>query len=278
VAEAASLRSVRLGRYWRTDSILHLMDPRSKLVAGGLITAATVVASSPWLVLMLFAGIVSLYMVARLPRAAILAALRPVLPLLLVLGLFQVVLGGEPAGLGGAGIPLLSWGPIHVSLARLIGAGLSVARLVSLVLLAALLLATTTISALVTGLEMLLRPLNRLGLPGHQLAMVGSIALRFMPILAEGLEAVQRAQLARTLGADRLSRWQVARNARRTAALIVPLFADAFRRVDDLTTAMLARCYRGGRGRTYYRHARMGGTDWVALGLAAAVLAFALAF
>ena len=278
MASTASLRNVSLGRYWPTASGVHALDPRSKLLVVLFLTVAIVVAGRWWLTVALLVALLLLFPLSRLPRAALSGALRPVLPVLVLLALFQLLFGLEPAGVPGAGVVLWTAGSFSLTLGRIVGVLVSLARLLSLVLLVSLLTATTSSSALVSGLEMLLRPVTRLGLPGHELALTGAIALRFLPILGEELESVQRAQLARDITGGPESRWQIGRNAQRTAALVVPLFADAFRRVDELSTAMLARCYQGGRGRTYYRHLRLSAGDYLALGFGFVTLTVAFVF
>lgn len=278
MASTASLRNVSLGRYFPGDSVVHRLDPRAKLATVGLLTIAIVIASRWWMTAVLLLLLTLAFRVARLPRAALRGALRPVLPVLGVLAVFQLLFGYEPAAAPGTGMLLLTVGRYSLSLLRMVGVLVSLCRLISLVLLVNLLTSTTAPSALVAGLEMLFRPLSRIGLPGHELALTGAIALRFLPILGEELESVQRAQMARDISGGPERSWQIARNARRTAALIVPLFADAFRRVDELTTAMLARCYQGGRGRTYLRHLRMGPADYSAIGVSLGLLAMGFVF
>ncbi len=272
MASLATLRHVSLGQYYAADSPIHRLDPRSKLIGTALLTVAVVVASRWAATAALFLLIAALLALARLPSQHVVAALRPVWPFLAVLAFFQLLFG---SGLteAGSGVALVRWGSYVLTAGRLLGMATSLGRLVSLILLVNLLTSTTTSSALTTGLEMLLRPLNALGLPGHELALMGSIALRFMPLLGEELEAVIRAQTARGAAWADAGRWQVARNAQRTAAVIVPLFADAFRRVEEMTTAMLARCYQGGRGRTYLLHRKLARADYVAIGASLAALA-----
>ncbi|MHB1317062.1 MAG: energy-coupling factor transporter transmembrane component T family protein [Anaerolineae bacterium] len=278
MASAASLRNVSLGRYWPGESGVHRLDPRAKLLTVALLTIAIVVASRWWLTAAILLLLILAFRLADLPWAAVGGALRPVLPVLGLLAVFQLLFGYEPVAAPGVGVLLVSIGRYSLSLGRVVGVLISLCRLLSLVLLVNLLTSTTAPSALVAGLEMLFRPLSRVGLPGHELALTGAIALRFLPILGEELESVQRAQLARDISGGPERSWQIARNARRTAALIVPLFADAFRRVDELTTAMLARCYQGGRGRTYLRHLQMGTADHAAVGAGLALLVIAFVF
>lgn len=277
MASLDSLRHLTLGQYAPGHSRVHLLDPRAKLVALALLTVAVVVSSWWGATLALVALIGAAYAVAGLSWRHVASSLRPVWPVLGMLAFFQLLFGsGVDEALAG-NVLLVSWGGYALSAGRLFGVAVSLARLVSLVLLVNLLTSTTTPSALATGLEMLLRPLNAVGLPGHELALMGSIALRFMPILGEELEAVMRAQTARGAGWADTGRWRLAQNARRVAAVIVPLFADAFRRVEEMTTAMLARCYQGGRGRTHLVHLRLSRADYVAIGASLAALAGAVA-
>jgi len=278
VAGTESLRNVTLGRYWSGDSVVHRLDPRTKLIVVGVWTVAIILASAWWMIPLQLALLMLGFAYARLPRSAISGALRPVAVVLAVLAVFQLLFGYEPSGLPGADVVVLALGSLTWTLARLVGVLLSVGRLLSLVLLVNLLTATTRSSELTNGLELLLLPLNRLGLPGHELALTGSIALRFLPIFGEELESVQRARLSREIVRPPSGPWRIAYNARRTASLVVPLFADAFRRVDDLTMAMLARCYQGGQGRTHLRDPRMRRDDYLAMLAALALLVTAVVF
>ena len=272
MARAASLRNASLGRFWPGDSVVHTLDPRVKLCSLGLWTVAIVLASRWWVTAALFLLIAAAYRAARLPRGAAGAVLRPVLPVLAVLAVSQLLFGYQDPAMPGADIGVLEVGAADVSLGRVIGAAIAIVRLLSLVMLVGLLTATTSASALASGMERLLLPLNRIGLPGHELALTGAIALRFLPILGEELEAVQRAQLARDITGGPERPWQLARNLRRTAALVVPLFADALQRVDEISTALLARCYQGGRGRTYMRELRLNAKDLISLAISVGLL------
>ena len=229
MASTASLRNTSLGRYWPTGSGIHALDPRSKLLVVLFLTVGIVVAGRWWLTVALLATLLLLFPLSRLPRAALSGALRPVLPVLVVLALFQLLFGLEPAGMPGAGVVLWIAGRFTLTLGRIVGVLVSLARLLSLVLLVSLLTATTSPVCLSPGWRCFAGS-NRLRLPGHELALTGAIALRFLPILGEELESVQRAQLAHDITGGPESRWQIARNARRTAALIVrslPMLFDA---------------------------------------------------
>ncbi|HEY8394279.1 MAG TPA: energy-coupling factor transporter transmembrane protein EcfT [Thermaerobacter sp.] len=259
------MRDLLIGQYVPGDSALHRLDPRTKIVltvvyaivlfmvhrwAAYAVMAAATVAAVAW---------------ARLSPVYMLRGLRPVLLLLaltLVLNLFVV-----------PGDPLARVGPLTATREGLeLGLRL-VARLVLLVTTASLLTLTTSPIALTDGIEALLRPLGR-RVPAHELAMMMSIALRFIPTLAEEAERIMKAQMAR--GAD-FTRGGPLQRARGLVPLLVPLFISAFRRADDLALAMEARCYRGGEGRTRYRELRLGGRDAVAAALLLVMVILALA-
>jgi len=137
-------------------------------------------------------------------------------------------------------------------------------RLLFLIIISSLLTFTTSPVALTDGIERLLKPLKKIGFPAHELAMMMTIALRFIPTLLEETDRIMKAQMAR--GADFTS-GNIIRRARNMIPLLVPLFISAFRRADELATAMEARCYRGGDHRTRMKQLKIAGRDWVAAGL-----------
>ena len=266
----SALRHVSIGQYIPTGSVVHRLDPRAKLIALLVIVLAVVVATSYTANAFLLCGALALVLLARLPIRYILSSVIPALPFILILSLFQLLFYGNPSG--DAHI-LLSWGAIRITTAAVRLVIVSLARFLDLLLLTSLLTNTTTTSALTQGLESLLRPFNVLGLPGHELALVGAIALRFVPILGEQLDSILQAQASRGVGTEATGRWNLARNTRRIATLIIPLFVDAYRRSEELTLAMRARCYHGGRGRTHLIDLHFTPADYMATVLALATLA-----
>ena len=147
-------------------------------------------------------------------------------------------------------------------------------RIVILIMFTSLLTLTTSPIELTDGIEDILKPFSRLGVPAHELAMMMTIALRFIPTLMEEADRIMKAQMAR--GAD-FSSGNLAQRARSLIPLLVPLFVSAFRRADDLAMAMEARCYRGGEGRTRMRELRITGRDYLAFALII-VLAFLVVY
>jgi len=244
-----------LGQYIHGDSMAHRLDPRFKL------------ALTAWLVVVLFFansyityGIMAVAVVAaaaasRIKPRLLLRALRPMLFLMGFTLFFNVFLNTEE--------PLwwswwkLSLGPAGLKQGLFMGA-----RLTLLVTASSLLTFTTSPLDLTDGLERLMNPLKIIKFPAHELAMMMSIALRFIPTLAEEADRIIKAQQAR--GAD-FESGNVIRRAKALVPVLVPLFASAFRRAEDLAMAMEARCYQGGEGRTRMKVLKSHRRDWLAL-------------
>jgi len=276
VANAALLRHVTIGQYFPTGSPVHRLDPRAKLVALALLVGAAVIASgyaSSVLVVLVVALLVAL---SRLPAGQAVATVRPVLPLVAVLAVLQLLLGGR-SGVAAGERALLTWGFVRLTPTSIRLVVVMALRLISLMLVVSLLTSTTTPGALTLGVDRLLRPLDALGLPSHEIALMVAIALRFLPILGEQMEAVMLAQDARGVGQGGGGRWRMLANARRMAALVVPLFADVYRRADEMVMAMLARCYHGGSGRTSLHDLSFRPADAAAVGVALVVLGAVIA-
>jgi len=263
-------RYITIGQYLPTGSVLHRLDPRTKIVGFGLLILAVAVSPSFLGLLLSLAMAVVLIQVARIRMGFALGGLRPALPFLIILAVLQLLFGWT-AQTDRLCQTLWSWWIFHISNCSLMGVVNMMVRLVAMILFTSLLTLTTTISELTHGAENLLRPFQRIGLPAHELAMVFTLALRFVPTLAEELEKLLKAQAAR--GADiRLGSNPVART-RHLAPVMVPLFITTLRRVDELTEAMVARGYTGGQGRTHYINLKMTRMDWWLL---VGILAFSL--
>ncbi len=271
MASYDALRHVTVGRYVPTDSIIHRLDPRSKLLALAMLIVAVLMATSYLANVILLLCVLSAVGLARLSLRHMLASIRPALPVIAILIVLQFLFYGYTTPGSMAGV-VAAWGPFRISTEGLRLAFVSLLRFLDLLILTSLLTNTTTTGALTHGIESLLRPLSALGLPGHEIAFVGAIALRFVPILGEQLESIAKAQASRGVG-ESGGRWHFVRNARRTASLVVPLFVDAYRRSEEMILAMQSRCYRGGRGRTRLRELTLARCDYITLALAALVLA-----
>jgi energy-coupling factor transport system permease protein len=246
-----TLKNIALGKYVAVDSPVHRLDPRTKLVATlALMITAVQCERLPALILFSVSVLVSARL-SLLPMALLLRNLRPFLWLFA----FTLIMHGLMSpGVVILPIPLTDLGFSYEGLR--FGAFFSL-RLAVVVSLASLLTLTTSPIEITDGLERLLNPLRRFGFPAHELAMMVTIALRFIPVLIEEAERLHKAQLAR--GAD-FSGGPI-RRARQLLPLLVPLFLSAFSRADRLAIAMESRCYRGGVGRTNYRLLELGRRD-----------------
>lgn len=233
------LTDITLGQYYPGDSFLHRLDPRTKILCTMIFICSIFLANNWWSygLVTLFTG--SCIFISRVPWRMIWKSLRP-LWLILVFTLMIHVLTTP-------GTEIFSIGPIHVSEEGLRNGTLMTLRLVFLIAFSSLLTYTTSPIVLTDGIEALLMPFKRIGVPAHELAMMMTIALRFIPTLLEETDRIMKAQASRGADFTTGNLWQKAKGL---IPLLVPLFISAFRRADDLATAMEARCYRGGEGRT----------------------------
>jgi len=248
------LKDITLGQYFPGESVIHRMDPRMKLILTIVyIVGVFMVSNLPGYLL----AIAFLYLVTRLADISFKYLVKGVKPLKFII-LFTFVLNlffvkGET--------PILSLGFYTLTVEALENAIFFALRLVFLVMGTSVLTLTTTPVQLTDGLERLMHPLQRFHFPAHELAMMMTIALRFIPTLLEETDKIQKAQMAR--GADFESGNLIAR-AKAMIPLLVPLFVSAFRRANDLAMAMEARCYRGGDHRTRLRELKFTKLDLMA--------------
>lgn len=249
-------KGITIGQYYPGNSFFHRLESRIKI---GLITAYVVflfLMDTAWGYLIMMLISLAVIWVARLPLRLMLRGLRPlyfIIAFTLVLHIFFTK----------GGTVLLHWGRITVESQGLYTGLLMAWRLVLLVTTTSLLTLTTSPIALTDAIEGILRPLTPLGVPAHELAMMMTIALRFIPTLLEEAEKIMKAQMAR--GAD-FESGNIIQRAKALIPLLVPLFISSFRRADDLALAMEARCYRGGKGRTRMKVSRVKATEWLTLG------------
>jgi energy-coupling factor transport system permease protein len=269
------LRHVTIGQYLPGDSLVHRLEPRTKISIFLFLTLAVTFNRSylgNGIMLVVTLGLVWL---SGIPLGYIFSGIKPALPFIAILAILQLLFYSDAyAPYGMATQTLFQWGWIHVTNGSVQLVIVSILRFVQLLFLTSLLTNTTTLSDLTHGIEAMLRPFARLGLPAHELSLVATVALRFLPLLAEQLEIIMKAQASRGASIAHRGRLRFVTTARQMAALVVPLFVDAFRRAEDLILAMQARCYFGGRGRTSYIHLHFARIDYVAY---AAGLLFAAA-
>lgn len=244
------LRNVTIGQYIPTNSGVHRLDPRTKLVSAFLLVLAVSLTYSIIPLTLLF---IATFLIAKASKVPISYVLRGVilgLPLLVFVFVIQFLFQGwtEPAGR-----IFFEWGWLRVTRYSLQLISMGLVRILCFIFITSLLTMTTTVTELTHGLEKLLDPLRRFRVPSHELALINMIALRFVPTFAEEMEQVMKAQASRCadLGGNRKF-WRPDKAARAYLPLIVPLFINAFRRAEDLILAMEARCYIGGDGRTKF--------------------------
>ena len=255
-----------LGQFYPTRSPVHALDPRAKILAVAVLVVGLFLVGSLLGFLVVGVALTACVAASRVPLAVFYGFLRPVLPIVVATALFQALFSRE-------GEILFAWGFLEVRDAGLKLAAFLVLRILLLVAAAGLLTATTSPLALADGVEDLLSPLKKLRFPVHEVAMMMSIALRFVPTLADEAGRIMKAQAAR--GAD-FSEGGLIRRARAMLPVLVPLTVGAFRRADELAEAMESRGYHGSEGRTRYRELRFGPRDGLAPILALVVLAVAV--
>ena len=257
------LKDITLGQFFPGNSLVHRLDPRTKLICVVLYIAALFSAGGWAGYALVLTVLVASVAVSHIGGKALLRGMKPVVVILIFTGILNLLYDQS-------GTELLHLGFLHVTTGGLQRAFFMVSRILMLISGTFLLTYTTSPIALTDGLEHLLSPLKLLRVPVHDLAMMMSIALRFIPTLIEETDKIMSAQKAR--GAD-FDGGNLMDKARAMVPLMVPLFVSAFRRADELATAMECRCYHGGEGRTRLRQLAYTGIDWAALTLGAAVLA-----
>ena len=256
------LNNITLGQFYPADSVVHRLDPRVKIVLLIALIVAIFLAQNllAFVPVILFLALAA--QLAKVPFSLMIKGLRPLRFILILTFLLNIFfLQGETV--------LLDLGFVTIRQEALITSIHYSLRLILLVLSSSLLTLTTAPITLTDGLERLLSPLRVIHFPAHEMAMMMSIALRFIPTLLEEADKIMKAQTAR--GADFESGNLVAR-AKAMVPLLVPLFVSAFRRAGDLAMAMEARCYHGGEGRTRLRVLKCQRRDYIACAAMAALL------
>ncbi|WP_286934611.1 MULTISPECIES: energy-coupling factor transporter transmembrane component T family protein [Aminobacterium] len=236
------LNHLTFGQFVPAPSIIHRLDPRCKILGTMLLLTGIFLIKHPmafgvWALLLLVMTFFS-----KLPFSLVLRSVKPVMILVVFTALIHLFFT--------KGTPVFQWGIISITAEGIrMGAYMGL-RLLFLVLFACFLTLTTSPMELSDGLEKLFSPLAPLGFPAHELAMMMTIALRFIPTLLDETDRIMKAQLARGANLDKGNLWQ---RLRAMLPVLVPLFVIVFQRADDLATAMEARCYRGGDGRTRFK-------------------------
>ena len=262
------LRDITIGQHFPGNSLVHRFDPRLKILLTILYIVLLFAAANPLGLALSIAWLAVLYKMAKIPVRMIVKSLKPIVPIILftcVLNLFFVTGQGEPL--------------VQVWVLRIYAEGVRYAilmavRVITLIAGTSLLTYTTSPIVLTDAIEQLLKPLGKLHFPVHELAMMMSIALRFIPTRIEETDKIMNAQKAR--GAQ-LDTGKMTDRVKALVPVLIPLFISAFRRADELAMAMECRCYRGGTGRTRLKVLRCEKQDYIDLAVCIACFAVILA-
>jgi len=248
---------ITIGQYYPTNSAIHRLDPRVKLIGTFAHITVLLLINS-----FIGYGIVAIYVAAlikasKVPPRLMIRGLRAILFMLIfAVGINLFLAPGYNT--------LFQLGFIRVTLEGVILSAQMAMRLVLLIVGTSMLTLATSPIKLTDGIEALLKPLRIIKVPAHDIAMMMTIVLRFIPTLADEMDKIIKAQKAR--GAD-FDTGGLMKRAKSLLPILVPLFVSAFKRADELATAMEARCYRGDVGRTKMKEMRMTPSDWLALGV-----------
>ena len=261
------LKDITIGQYFPGDSVVHRIDSRFKIVLDIIYVVMLFVADN--FISLAVAGIFILmaYAVSGIKAVMMLKSLKPIMPLILftaILNLFFV---------NGTGEPVFEWWIISIHEEGITTAIFMIVRIVCLIIGMSLLTYTTSPIVLTDAIERLLSPLKKIKLPVHELAMMMTIALRFIPTLIEETDKIMAAQKAR--GAD-LDTGGLMKRAKALVPILIPLFVSAFKRANELAMAMECRCYKGGDGRTKLRQLKARPSDYMVFMLVLTVLGFVI--
>ncbi len=260
------LKDVTLGQYFPGDTVIHRLDPRTKILMVVIYIVALFNAkgwASYGVVLVFLATVIA---ISGIRLSVMLKGLKPILFIVALTSILNLLFT--------SGDVIVQWWIFKITRQGVEAAIFMAARLVMLVLGTFMLTYTTSPINLTYGLELLLGPLKKIKVPVHELAMMMSMALRLIPLLIEETDKIMSAQKAR--GAE-FDTGNLIQKAKAMLPILIPLFLSSFRRADELATAMEARCYHGGDGRTRLKVLRFAARDYAALAIGAALAAAVIA-
>ena len=252
------IKDITIGQYFPGNSVIHRLDSRVKLVLDILYLVILFTAQSYTGLLLGMLFMVMCYMLARIKLVMILKSVKPILPLMIFTGILNLFfVKGET--------PLFKWEFIEIYPEGVNTALFMLIRVITLIVGMSLLTYTTSPIMLTDAIERLLSPLKKIHVPVHELSMMMTIALRFIPTLVEETDKIMSAQKAR--GAE-MDTGGLVKKAKSLIPVLIPLFVSAFKRANELATAMECRCYHGGDGRTRMKQLHVQRLDFIAVGLA----------
>ena len=256
------LKDITLGQYFPGQSVIHRLDPRTKLIMLVVYIVALFLAESWVSYGLMFLFLVTVIWLSTIPLKSILRGMKPLVMILIFTGVLNLFFTQE-------GEVIFHFWILTMTTGGLSRAVMMMSRILMLITGTFLLTYTTSPIALTDGLESLMKPLKKVGVPVHELSMMMCIALRFIPTLIEETDKIMCAQKAR--GAD-FETGSLMDRAKALIPILVPLFISAFRRADELATAMECRCYQGGEGRTKMKLLRYHREDFVSYGVGAVLV------
>ena len=260
------MKDITLGQFIPGDSIIHKLDPRVKIVAILIYMISVFLVTRFIVYLPIAIALLAVILVSGIELKFVLNGLKPLVFIIFLTLMINLLMT--------PGRVLYEIGFIRITEEGLHTGLFMATRLILLVIGTSLLTLTTSPIILTDGMESLMKPLTKIGFPSHQLAMMMTIALRFIPTLFEETDKIMKAQMAR--GAD-FETGNLLKRAKNLVPLLVPLFINSFRRADELATAMESRCYRGGEGRTRLNELKYHKRDTVAYSILALYLVFIIA-
>lgn len=263
------MKNITLGQYYAVDSPIHRLDPRVKIVLALLYIVVVFLSNTVLSMALLLISALVLILLSKIPVKVVLRSIKSLIFIIAFTSLIHIFFSD-----GNGEAPLVEFGFITIYLEGIINAVKLIVRIVVLIVGSSILLTyTTTPIALTDGIERLLSPLKKIGVPVHDFAMIMTIALRFIPTLMEEADKIMNAQKAR--GAD-FSNGSLIQRAKALIPILIPLFSSSIRHALDLATAMECRCYKGGEGRTRMKILKCRASDIIAIflliGFAAAVV------
>jgi energy-coupling factor transport system permease protein len=267
------LKDITLGQFFPGKSVVHKLDPRTKLVGVLIYIIVLFMIKSYWGYVLMGAFLAAVIVISKIPFKMVVKSIKPILLIIVLTAILNIFYtSGDVVNIAGHA---LQWGWFKITWQGLTMAAFMVVRLVFLLVGTSMLTYTTSPIMLTDAIENLLRPLKKFKLPVHELAMMMTIALRFIPLLIEETDKIMSAQKAR--GAD-FETGSLMQRAKALIPILVPLFISAFRRSDELAVAMECRCYHGDDHRTRLKQLKMSGRDYGAYVVLIGVCVLSVAF
>ncbi len=248
------LKNITIGQYYPGETVIHKLDPRIKIIITFMIITALFFINKFFPYVFVTGFILMSIKLSNVPIKYIIKGMKPLLLIIIITFLINTFMT--------KGEILYEIGPLDITKEGLTQAVFMALRLIFLIITSTLLTLTTSPISLTDGIEKILNPFRKIGVPAHELAMMMTIALRFIPTLLEETDKIMKAQMAR--GAD-FESGNILKRAKSLVPLLVPLFISAFRRADELAMAMEARCYRGGDNRTRMKQLLLTNKDYIAI-------------